>query len=357
MLSNRQQAFVLVSTLWILTIMTIAASFFAVWTQRAIEQATALQTDVQAEIDQHSTLSSLLYILMTQRMTYAGVTTPHPERVRQINPEGSNPFDGTFGFAPVGNEIGLDDRIYHGFGESYFAIQDKRGLISINNPVTMIYADRLLQQLGIPDGERAPLLAKLQDYIDADDLYRINGAEAEQYEELDKVPPTNRPLRSPEEAYKILDWAKYPQLWDNNELGQISSTLGGGQPNLNTASAIALQTMPGIDANAAQRLIEFRRIHPLDNRERVFQALGLRIYLDELATAFMASDHLRITLWHKDSQRMHQVHIELTPFENKQKPWKTHYTLDLPLHSIYQNQDTLYAKTHLLPSALPTDQL
>ncbi len=354
-LPKHQRAFVLVSTLWILTIMTIAASFFAVWTQRAVEQASALQSDLQADIDQRSSLSTLLFILATQRMTFAGVTTPHPDRVRQITPKDADPFGGGLGFAPTGDEIGLDDRIYQGLGDTYFAIQDKRGLVGINDQDAILYAERLLQLLGIPDSERPPLLAKLQDYLDKDELHRINGAELKHYEEAEKIPPSNRPLRSPEEAYKILDWDKYPQLWDKQQLGQFASSLSGASPNLNTAPALVLQTLPGIDANGAARIVEFRRIYPLDSPERVSQALGFPIQLDPFSTMFMASDYLRLTFWHKNSQRMRQVHIELTPFKEEQKPWVLHYALDLPLHSNYQNQDILYAKTHLFPAALSTD--
>lgn len=352
----KQRAFILVSTLWILTIMTIAASFFAVWTQRAIEQATRLQADIQADIDQHSNLSTLLYIFATQRMTYAGVTTPHPERIREIGPKEYDPLSGNgLSLAPRGDEIAFDDRIYHGLGETYFAIQDKAGLTGINNQDVVLYTERLLQQLGVPDGQRAPLLAKLQDYIDVDDLYRLNGAEAEQYEEQGKTPPSNRPLRTPAEVYKILDWDQQPPLWDNYDLGQYSSVVSGGLPNFNTAPALVLQTVDGIDANSAQRLIQFRQTYPIDNIERISQALGFPISLDVFSTVFMASDDLRLTFWHKNSQRMRQVHIELTPFKEKQKPWKIHYALDLPLHSTYQNQDVLYAKTHLFPTTLPTD--
>jgi len=345
---------VLVSTLWLLALLTIAASFFAVWTQRSIELAGDLQTDAQAQIDQVSTLSTLLYILATQRMTTAGVTTADADGKRTVRPPDADPFGG-LGIAPEGNEIALDDRVYQGIGEVYFAIQDQNGLVGLNNEDDAFYPERLLQLLGVPDAERAPMLAKLQDYIDADDLYRVNGAEADQYEEAQQTPPTNRPLRSPWETYKILGWAQQRRLWDNSDWVQYTSNLGGGLPNLNTAPALALQTIPGIDADGAARLVKFRHIYPIDKEERVYQALGFRIVLDEFGTVFMASDHLRITLWHKNEQRMQRLYLELSPFKNKEKPWRLHYMLELPLHSLYQHPELFYAKTPLFPAALPTN--
>ncbi len=350
-----QQGFVLVGTLWMLTIMTIAASFFAVWTQRAIEQASLLHTDMQASIDSHSTVSTLLYIMGTQRMTYAGIITPHPERPRQVNAANSNPFERSLDLAPQGHEIHVDNQAYHGLGEIYFALQDEGGLVGLRNEQNTWHSGRLLQLLGVPDAARAPMLAKFQDYIDADDAYRLNGAESQDYQELELTPPTNRLLRAPKEAYKILGWAQQRMLWDNNHWEQNSSTLTSGTPNLNTAPLTVLQTIPGIDANGAERLLQFRKIHPLDSIMRVYQALGLRIQLDEFSSVFMASDYFRLTLWHPDSQRMQQIHLQLTPFKFGEKPWKIHYSLDQPLYSTYRNQDILYAKTHLLPTALPTD--
>ena len=144
-INKLQTGFVLVAALWLLAILTIAASFFALWTQNVVTIIQSRQNDIQGEIDILSTKANLMYLLSTQRFTIAGLTIPDalPDFIVSDNIWDNEPT-----VLPVGKEIRLDDTVYHGYGNAFFALQDEGGLINLNlanNPVL----SRLLEELGI----------------------------------------------------------------------------------------------------------------------------------------------------------------------------------------------------------------
>ncbi|MEZ5671026.1 MAG: type II secretion system protein GspK [Thiotrichaceae bacterium] len=197
-MSNK--GFILVLTLWLLAILTIAASFFALWTERLIEQTRIAQQNMQGEIDMASTQSNILYLFATQRYTFAGLLIPtaiNPQPMSFMSDEefarmleDPNFHGGSgqqFTYTP-GGEIHLDDRVYQGHGSGRFAVQDEGGLINLNSASEAMLS-RLMGLLGIDAEWRSPLVAKLQDYTDFDDLHHINGAEAYEYQQENLPPP------------------------------------------------------------------------------------------------------------------------------------------------------------------------
>src|SRR5205823_15084230 len=113
--------------------------------------------------------------------------------------------------------------------------QDARGLINLNfGSADDLFA--LLGLFGIPVEERSPLAAKLQDYIDADSLTRLNGAEAPQYGDAGLDPPANAPLRTPWEVRRILDWDKADGIArEDSEWPLLTTTASVDGFNVNTA--------------------------------------------------------------------------------------------------------------------------
>ncbi|MEN9461002.1 MAG: hypothetical protein RIS84_1022 [Pseudomonadota bacterium] len=360
---SNYRGFVLAATLWLLAIMTVAAGFFAQWTQRTLELARSLQDNVQSEIDMQSTQSTLVYLFATQRYTFAGLIVP------VINNENSPPsnlsnsslnlpntgdaeMDGP-SVIPVGGELGLDDRVYQGLGNVRFAIQDEAGLISLNF-INETVLSRLLGFLGVKAEDRAPLLAKLDDYTDIDDLVHLNGAESYHYKERNLPPPPNRFLHSPTQARKVLDWENYPSLWANNIWGELTTVAPVPLPNFNTAPTMVLQAMYNFDADSAQRFILARQTMPVFTLANVSQLAGMAITLDEEAVNFFASPYVRISLWHTGLKQMRQVHIKFTPVADEKMPWELQYISNLPLLDAYQKVTLNDAKTPLFNSALPT---
>src|SRR4029077_8039258 len=90
------------------------------------------------------------------------------------------------------NYLHLDDRPYR-LGKTTLRFQDARGLINLNW-TSEADLSLLLGSIGVPVADRGPLIAKLQDYIDADSFIRLNGAEAKEYEAAGRAPPATAPV-------------------------------------------------------------------------------------------------------------------------------------------------------------------
>ena len=342
-----QKAFVLVTTLWMLAILTIAASFFALWTQHALTIAQTMQDDLQREIDMHRTQATIIYLLTTQRSTIAGIVLPKEDKKEAAELEKKLEDS----ILAVGGEMAVDDRPYFGYGKALFALQDKAGLLGINfaNELSL---NRLLDLLGIEKELRPPLIAKLYDYIDIDELHRLNGAETAHYEKYDLPPPTNNYLITPLESYRILDWAAQTGLWENNQFEQLTNTVFAELPNFNTAPSLVLQAVFNIDAESAERLIKIRQTLPFYKLKTVNQAGGLNINLGETRPIFLSSHYLRLTLWYKRARHMRQVHIKLTRQADGLKPWQIEYSLELNLLPKYTETFPTYVQTTILNPTL-----
>lgn len=345
------------STLWLLAIMMVAASFFALWTQRTLELARSLQDNVQGEIDMQSTQSTLIYLFATQYYTFAGLTLPRIPTANDPTPVSLPPLydpeNGSASALPIGGELGLDDRPYLGLGNTRFAIQDEAGLISLNAINEVVFA-RLLGLLGVKAEERAPLIAKLNDYIDMDDLVQVNGAENYDYKQRHLPLPLNRLLQSPAQVRKVLDWENYPNLWQGHLWDELTTTAPVPLPNFNTAPALVLQATYNFDEDTAQRLILARQSSPIYSLVGVSQLTGIEIDAEEEAVNFFPSVSVRISLWHTGLARMRQIHIKFTPFADEKMPWELQYIIDLPLLDAYQKATLNDAKTPFLSTALST---
>ncbi|WP_353570603.1 helix-hairpin-helix domain-containing protein [Candidatus Albibeggiatoa sp. nov. BB20] len=355
MIYPKQQAFILVTTLWMLAILTIAASFFAVWTQRAVDLAQDLQTDLQGEVDAYNTQAQLLYLFSTRRLTMAGLNL----KLSKVQLNFSGDFDITAAL-PVGGEIALDDTVYQGVGSARFSVQDKAGLFSLHHlsiglsQTAKRKAMKLLGVLGVPTELRETLVARLQDYVDSDDSHRLNGAEAMHYKQAGLPPPSNRLLLNPMECRTILGWAEQEPLWNNGVWGQIATTVTAGFLNLNTAPALVLQSLDGIDAAIANRVVARRKEFGAFTHYGQFQqTIGVEVGSDVFTVGYRVypSEYFRISTWHENSQRMRQQHIELTPIQDQAKPWKVNYSADLALSTHHINAKPLILKAAFITTA------
>jgi len=322
MVSNvTQRGFVLAATLWLLAILTVATGYLAFWAAQLLDDAWLLRQRFQAELEVRGTAAVLLYLGASRQLTLAGLSLSRkPALIMTASDE-------MFGFnqlLPAGDELALDDRWYAGLGEVRFAVQDESGLIPLYDRHTLALM-RLLGLLETPDAEREPLLAKLFDYTDPDDLYRLNGAEAAQYRDRDRPPPPNRKLLSTWELRAVLDWDRLAG-WREQRLPRLTTIVHGGLPNLNTAPALALQTLPGFDSETAQRLVAGR---PYQNFLQASLAAGRELPGDVLSFRLLSSQHLRLSLFHPALQALRELHIQLTSF-GEQTPWLIDHVVDIP---------------------------
>ena len=97
---------------------------------------------------------------------------------------------------------------------SVLRIQDLGGLVNFNS-FERPNMERFLLSCGVLPDQVPYLIDALEDYVDEDNLQRVNGAEKDVYALQGKPLPRNAPLLSVEEVWQVHGWARYKQTWAN----------------------------------------------------------------------------------------------------------------------------------------------
>jgi DNA uptake protein ComE-like DNA-binding protein len=323
------KGFVLAITLWILTAVTLGASFFALWAGRMIAAAGSDKTEFEQNVALTSTRAVVLYTLSTQRMGINGLqvaTALTEERKKQTSPSPSFSLP----LNVSGAVISLADQPYYGISDSVFSVQDEMGLIGLNN-IHRPLMHGLLNYFDIPFPDRDPMLNKLLDYQDLNNLHRLNGAEAQDYARLGLPPPADRHLFSSWETRRILDWNNYKSLWKDGAFPRLTTVAYGGNPNFNTAPLPVLQALPGIGAVEAERIVANRQIKAFAGLSDVNRASGKKISIDAMSLAFLPGKNQRISLWHPGGNWLREIHVSMTPISANGLPWIIDYEITVPL--------------------------
>ena len=317
MAANAQRGFVLVATLWILAVITIAASYFAERVGHSIELARQKQETTAQLVEFANTRAEVLYRLGTTRITFYGLGNP-----------------------PA---IALDDRPYRGSSEDIVRLQDNRGLLNLNF-VERNMMPRLLGQLGVPIEKRDAMIDTLLDYVDMDDLRRLNGAEKLEYEALGLPPPPNDWLASPYQLRNIIGWRDKPELLASLLRFVTTNQLFGFNPN--TAPPEVLASLPGGSPETAAAIIRMRNEKPL------YSAAPMPGFiagvLDPEFLFFFPSDSIRITQQSKKIPWSEQYSLTLTP-RSESAPWRVDYHVKTTVTYPPENAD----KIQKLPAWAP----
>ncbi len=296
---RQPRGFILVLTLGVLVIVAIAAGYFSERVALSLELAQQSRQNTQALIDMAGTRAEMLYRLGTSNMTEEGLG------------RGST-------------AVMLDNRAYRGIGTTTVQIQDSRGLLNLN----LTDDDRLLKLLGllgIPADQRLNMIDTLRDYIDPDNLHRLNGAEADDYRALGLPPPANRDLLTPWEAQRIIGWRNLPQLWQKDRLVALTTTSRSMGINVNTAPAEILATLPGVTDEMAQVIITRRKLEPFTYDGQISAITGVPLNLSMgMGVIVIPSDTVRITQSVKGLPWAMQYVVKMTP-NNRDAPWRTDY--------------------------------
>ncbi|MGB3394183.1 MAG: type II secretion system protein GspK [Stenotrophomonas sp.] len=324
--ARAEGGFVLVIVLAVLVVLALLAAATATSAERAIRATQADTNRFQSELTMAGTRETLLFMLTTQRQTVAGLTVNESDAKAQMAMSLDDP-DG-FTALPVGNEIRLDGTPYKGLEDSYFSLQDDRGLLSVNWAPPML-RQAFYKSLGVPGDQWDGLEAKRLDYQDADDLHRLNGAEKDRYGQAGLPPPTNRTLATPLELRRILGWNDILTGTDDAELLSIFTMTRGADLNINTAPYPVLALLPELTPENATRMVELRRTNPFLSTFQAQQDFGIGTTLED-GLALFAKPSGNLILWDHHSGARHLLHWTLTPFEVNGPPWRIDYEVILP---------------------------
>ncbi len=319
-----EAGFALVLTLVIILALSLLTEVMTRWVSNALDQALANREEVDADRQIAEAEAISLYLLETRPFSARGLELLMDAQTGSTAPPGL--FAGTL---LAENYIQLNDHPYR-LGEVVLRFQDMRGLIDLNlaSPDDLF---ALLGIFGVAAEDRGPLIAKLQDYIDADSLVRLNGAEAPQYEEAGMEPPANAPLRTPWEVRRILDWDKIDDLAkEDSSWSLVTSTTPVGAFNVNTAPRMLLSLMPGMTPEAVEKVIEWRREQPIVSGYQFGMLTGIAIS-DAPPSHFVPwpSNGVVLTLSTKNSPLERRIAIRKTPLSSDH-PWTIDYDVEMP---------------------------
>jgi general secretion pathway protein K len=157
------------------------------------------------------------------------------------------------------------------------SIKDSNGLISLVT-LNINAFDRLLRNFGVPEERRRIILDSFLDWIDRDDLTRLNGAEKSYYEKEGKPLPRNYEIQFKEELSLIRGMDK--ELY--KKLSPYLTMCPNSGFNPNTAPPEVLRAYLDLEDNATfKTLLDFLSNNTLLSDTQLFQLTGKRIVIDE----------------------------------------------------------------------------
>jgi general secretion pathway protein K len=125
-------------------------------------------------------------------------------------------------------------------------------LLGTDNPVNIEVVRKFLEVKGVDLNDRDRMIDCLMDWIDPDNLVRLNGAE-----EDGDYKPSNQKLRTLDELKRVKGWEEFTSRpdWD------ADLTLNTPDPkiDINWASRDVLLSLPGFTEPVADRFIQLRR--------------------------------------------------------------------------------------------------
>jgi len=316
--------FALVLTLVVILALSLVTEVMTRWASNALDQALANQEEVEADRQIADAEAAAIYLLATRPLSYRGIELLTLAQLGSAAP--ATPFE-----APLSAEsyIRLDDQPYR-VGDIVLRFQDMRGLINLNlGSPNDLFA--LLGIFGVPVEDRGPLIDKLQDYIDADSLRRLNGAEAPQYEEAGLEPPPNAPLRTPWEVRRILDWDKLEGLAkEDGSWSLLTSTAPVVGFNVNTAPPALLSLMPSMTQDAVERVVEWRRQQPILNAYQFGTLTGITVSdAPPLPFLPLPGNGVILTFSAKNWPLERRIAFRKTP-ASRDRPWTIDYDVEMP---------------------------
>jgi hypothetical protein len=335
--------FALVLTLVVILVLSLLTEIMSRWVSAALDNAFANREEVDAKRKLGEAIAISVYILGTRPLSFRGIEFLTIARLRPTaRPETVGGFD------PAADYIRLDSHPYSLDGAE-LRFQDARGLIALNRG-SADDLSALLGLLGVAADDRGPLIAKLQDYVDADSLVRLNGAEARQYADAGREPPANAPLRTPWEVRRVLDWDKIKGIaQEDTPWGSLTTTAPIDGFNVNTAPRALLSLMPGINEAGVDNVIRWRRDQPIMTGYQFGSLAGLPIPQGPSRFLGFPANMILITLSAPYAPLERRLAIRLSP-QLRDHPWTIEYDLEMP--RTVRDEKQLTANALPLPALL-----
>ena len=255
---KEEKGIALIITLWVLTILSVVAFSFAY----------LARLEMKISGYERSRLVAL-------GLAQAGIELAIEEIANDLNAYDS--FDEEWRQRFVDEEgslreIEIEDEEGEVVGSYTLRISDEEGKININAG-DELSKERMLDELFrlLDLEEHGAIRDSILDWLDPDDLHRIEGAEDSYYESLD--PPyecKDGPLDVLGELLMVKGIT--PELFKEARFPDFLTVYSQGAVNINTAPREVLQAVLGINESLAQQIVDHREIEPFQN---IGEILGL----------------------------------------------------------------------------------
>lgn len=281
---GQQQGFVMILVLAALVLLSLMAARLDFLAEKMREEA-QFRIDLQNHYTETRTaLDRVLWQMLAQPLTIQGFGMNEP-RLR------------------------IDGRPHRVDDSLMVSVQDLRGLINLNFVDRLLLQEFLVQQdIAVEDTDA--FIDVLLDYIDVDDLVRLNGAETPDYLRAGLPAPRNDWLMHPEEARNMLRWRDKPELLD--AISNYATTHSEGWINVNTAPETVLRIMPGATDEGVERLLERRETAVFTDVAAVQAETGIQLP-DTSAVQLYPGRFYRVRIWSQLGFPAVEYVVMLTP--------------------------------------------
>ncbi|EIJ42449.1 type II secretory pathway, component PulK [Beggiatoa alba B18LD] len=249
-----QQGFILIAILWFVAMAAVLVAVLASETRLSAKTVFHNQDNLQQWSDTLKALNMAQMELMLARMP---LSPDDPEN--KLSPaERKNPaykFNGQVLNLAYTQPDSVNVRIY-----------DEVGKINVQRLTTQQMRQILKKIIGDKPEELSKLDDAWQDWVDADDMKRLGGAEKDYYEDLEPpYVPRNGVIETVEELLLIKG---FKDVFKNVSMYSAFTVYGsstGVNPNLATREALLL--LPGLDAEAVDKIIQLRKTKEIKTQQ------------------------------------------------------------------------------------------
>jgi len=287
--------------LLVMVILTVSIGFN--WlVKEYIKTAMAFEDKATAMLKARSAYDTLLYLMLNGNFGARELLLPQVEGLPALT---TIPLNGT--------EVHLSDDIT-------VEVQDSNGMLSLTT-INTLALGRLLTYFGADQKEVDIFIDSLLDWIDPDDLTRINGAEKDWYSSQGlKYAPRNYPLQYKEEI-KLIRGMK-PELYEKIEPYLTLLPQTGFNPN--TAKDSVLRAYLDIDNDTLKVLKEYLQTKPISSDAELYSLTGRRIVTDE-GVYFFPSRYVELKIKVGKPKPFYTIKAGLYLQENLNTPYTTLY--------------------------------
>jgi len=299
--TNKKGSATFLMVLLVMVLLTVSIGFN--WlVKEYIKSAQAFQKKAESMLKVRSAYDTLIYLMLNGKFTQKEIILPQIEELPQIESIPLNGIEVPF----------LEDLI--------IKVQDSNGLLSVTT-INTVALKRLLTYFEVDPQNADTFIDSLLDWIDQDDLTRLNGAEREWYSFQGlKYEPRNYPIQYKEELKLIKEMNS--ELYSKIE--PYISILPATGFNPNTAPDPVLIAYLDIGNDTLNVLKEYIQTKPITSDAELFSLTGRRIVKDE-GLYFFPSRYLEITVQAGESKPFYTIKAGIYLNENIYSPYSIIY--------------------------------